>query len=156
MITCLSSISISDSQLISQLNRGRYIRQMNFEKDGGALMIGRYRALDYFEDGSFYLLDAPGHDVGHMCALVRTTPSTFMFLGGDACHHAAEFRPTEYLPLPNHIPSFKHPTNNIPCPCSFFEQIHPKKSRTKPYYTIAVFRTDNPSPSMSKKRVEVL
>jgi hypothetical protein len=25
---------------------------------------------------------------------------TFVFMGGDACHHGGEFRPTEYRPLP--------------------------------------------------------
>lgn len=60
-----------------------------------------------------------------------------MFLGRDVCHHAAEFRPTEYLPLPSHIPNFKHFTT-APCLCSFFKEIHPKKSRTEPYYTVAV------------------
>lgn len=60
-----------------------------------------------------------------------------MFLGGDVCHHAAEFRPTEYLPLPSHIPNFKH-HSTTPCPCSFFAQMHPKQSRTEAYYTIAV------------------
>jgi hypothetical protein len=106
------------------------------------MRVGGYRAFDYFGDGSFYLLDVPGHAAGHMAALVRTTPSTFMFLGGDTCHHAAEFRPTAYIPLPEHILGQCHPSKNTPvCPCSFFGQLHPKKSRTEPFYTIAVAPT---------------
>ncbi|KAL2144222.1 hypothetical protein VTI28DRAFT_9433 [Corynascus sepedonium] len=38
------------------------------------LSIGRFRALDYFNDGSFYLLDTPGHATGHISALARVTP----------------------------------------------------------------------------------
>jgi glyoxylase-like metal-dependent hydrolase (beta-lactamase superfamily II) len=49
--------------------------------------LGQFRAFDYFGDGSFYLLDAPGHAVGHLCGLARTTPDTFVFMGGDICHH---------------------------------------------------------------------
>ena len=32
------------------------------------LPIGRLRALDYFNDGSFYLIDAPGHAIGTFAA----------------------------------------------------------------------------------------
>jgi glyoxylase-like metal-dependent hydrolase (beta-lactamase superfamily II) len=63
------------------------------------------KAYDWFKDGSFYLLDTPGHAIGHLCGLARTTtnPDTFIFMGGDACHHGGEFRPSEYLPLPSAI-----------------------------------------------------
>ena len=62
-----------------------------------------------------------------MCALARTTtsPDTFIFLGGDCGHHAGEWRPTQYLPLPDEIkPSplpAVHPTT---CPGSLFTRIH--------------------------------
>ena len=50
--------------------------------------IGRfYRTLDYFGDGSFYLLDAPGHMVGHMAGLALTSPGHWAIFGGDCCHH---------------------------------------------------------------------
>ncbi|KAJ7695487.1 hypothetical protein B0H17DRAFT_930768 [Mycena rosella] len=51
----------------------------------------------FFGDGSLYLLDVPGHLPGHVCALARVTPSSFLFLGGDACHHPGLFRPTDKL-----------------------------------------------------------
>ena len=106
------------------------------------MILDRYRALGFFNDGRFYLLDVPDHTAGRMAALVRTTPSTFMFLGGDTCHHAAEFRPTAYLPLSEHISGQHYPSTHISaCPCSFFEQLHPKRSRTEPFYTMAVAPT---------------
>lgn len=38
--------------------RGRNVREISFTDP--SLRLGRFRALDYFGDGSFYLLDAPG------------------------------------------------------------------------------------------------
>ncbi|KAI9820183.1 MAG: hypothetical protein M1827_005805 [Pycnora praestabilis] len=116
----------------------RTLREIDFSKEGKGLKIGCFRAMDYFGDGSFYLLDSPGHAVGHMCGLARTTSDTFILMGGDACHHGGEFRPTEYLPLPKHISpnplDFKRPMS---CPGALFEAIHPKKSATEPFYEIA-------------------
>lgn len=40
--------------------RGRPTREIEFESDGEGLNIGGFAAFDYFGDGSFYLLDAPG------------------------------------------------------------------------------------------------
>jgi glyoxylase-like metal-dependent hydrolase (beta-lactamase superfamily II) len=37
---------------------GRNVMEMSFE--GSELKIGGFRALDFYGDGSFYLLDAPG------------------------------------------------------------------------------------------------
>lgn len=50
--------------------------------------IGSYKGIDYFGDGSFYLLDAYGHMIGHIAALVRTTtnPDTYVILAGDSAH----------------------------------------------------------------------
>ncbi|KEF58597.1 uncharacterized protein A1O9_06523 [Exophiala aquamarina CBS 119918] len=83
---------------------GRPVREIDF-KNNANCRIGRFPAVDFFEDGSLYLLDTPGHEVGHICALVRTTlhPPTFVLLGGDTAHHGAEFRPSRYAPLPPEI-----------------------------------------------------
>lgn len=80
------------------------MREIDFSKDS-SIKIGRFRAVDFFKDGSFYIVDSPGHEIGHICGLVRTTvsPPTFVFLGGDVAHHGAEFRPSKYMPLPQSI-----------------------------------------------------
>lgn len=80
---------------------GRVVEEVAFHGERH-LRIGQFDAFDYFGDGSFYLLDAPGHALGHMCALARTTanPPSFVLMGADACHHAGVLRPTAYLPLP--------------------------------------------------------
>lgn len=77
-----------DSALREDDWEGRSFREVDVEKEGKQLKIGRFWAYDYFGDGSFYLLDTPGHTVGHLCALARTTsgPDSFLLLGGDACH----------------------------------------------------------------------
>ncbi|KAK3940208.1 N-acyl homoserine lactonase AttM [Diplogelasinospora grovesii] len=81
---------------------GRAVIEISFDGPN-SLKIGRFDAFDYFGDGSFYLLDAPGHAPGHMCALARTESgsSSFVFLGADACHNLGVLRPSDYIPLPS-------------------------------------------------------
>src|SRR6187402_827675 len=46
------------SPLIETDFAGREHREVDFDKEQ-TFQIGRFRAVDYFKDGSFYLLDAP-------------------------------------------------------------------------------------------------
>ncbi|EHL02466.1 putative N-acyl homoserine lactonase AttM [Glarea lozoyensis 74030] len=113
----------------------RELREISFSD----LKIGRFNAFDYFGDGSFYLLDSPGHAIGHMCGLARVTsnPPSFIFMGGDACHHGGEFRPSKYLPLPSRIvPNPLKKRGSQPCPGSLFEPILRDGDRTKPFFEI--------------------
>ena len=43
-------------------------------------------AVDFFDDGSLYIIDAPGHIHGHVNALLRVGPQKWVYLGGDCCH----------------------------------------------------------------------
>jgi glyoxylase-like metal-dependent hydrolase (beta-lactamase superfamily II) len=43
-------------------------------------------AIDFFGDGSVYLIDAPGHLQGHVNLLARLAPERWVYLGGDCCH----------------------------------------------------------------------
>jgi glyoxylase-like metal-dependent hydrolase (beta-lactamase superfamily II) len=52
----------------------------------GSLDVFPY-AYDFFSDGSFYLLDAPGHMAGHQMGLARTGEKEWVVMGGDCCHH---------------------------------------------------------------------
>ncbi|KAF8158352.1 Metallo-hydrolase/oxidoreductase [Crassisporium funariophilum] len=46
------------------------------------------RALDFYGDGSLYIIDAPGHLSGHVNALVRTSSNgAWIYLAGDSAHH---------------------------------------------------------------------
>jgi glyoxylase-like metal-dependent hydrolase (beta-lactamase superfamily II) len=125
-----------DSPIKESDYSGRELREITFPGD---LKVGRFNAFDYFGDGSFYLLDSPGHAIGHMCALARVTsdPDSFIFMGGDACHHGGEFRPSRYLPLPDSIsPNPIHPHVTQPCPGSLFEPLLRDGDRTKPFFEI--------------------
>lgn len=95
----------------TDLYEGRESIEADFSPDNSrTLQIGDFAAHDWFGDGSFYILNSPGHTTGNLCALARTTASsstndepTFIFLGGDIAHHCALFRPTEYCPIPDQI-----------------------------------------------------
>lgn len=45
------------------------------------------RALDFFGDGSLWVIEAPGHMAGNLCAAVKLegTPD-WVLLGSDCCH----------------------------------------------------------------------
>lgn len=111
------------------------------------LHIGPFPAIDFYGDGSLYLLDTPGHWPGHICALARTTPDTFVFLGGDICHFAGDFRPTEDIPLPDIIPAkalLENERYPMPCPCELFSDHHPQQTidssvntRSTPFYQLS-------------------
>ncbi|KAK8026429.1 hypothetical protein PG991_003485 [Apiospora marii] len=102
-----------DSPVCEVYFADRTLREINFEPGPAAnLQIGGFRAHDFFGDGSFYLLDTPGHTTGHLGALARTTTTasgeagqedddTFIMMGGDLCHHAGELRPSPHMPLPD-------------------------------------------------------
>ncbi|KUJ11209.1 uncharacterized protein LY89DRAFT_239627 [Mollisia scopiformis] len=42
--------------------------------------------VDYFGDGSVYVVDSPGHLIGHVNLLARISPTKWVYLGGDCCH----------------------------------------------------------------------
>lgn len=122
-------------------NRGRELREIDFTSS--PLHIGKFAAFDFFGDGSFYLLDSPGHAIGHMCGLARTTATTFVFLGADICHFAGMFRPSSGVPFPDQIPGqYLDVGFPNPCPCSFFTSQHPKTdpesedARTTPFFDV--------------------
>ncbi|KAL1610114.1 hypothetical protein SLS60_001779 [Paraconiothyrium brasiliense] len=49
-------------------------------------LAGFPSAIDFFADGSLYIIDAPGHLHGHVNLLARTAPGKWVYLGGDCCH----------------------------------------------------------------------
>lgn len=122
-----------DSVIDGKHVAGREMIELDFKKPD-ATRIGAYAAIDYFGDGSFYFLDTPGHTVGHISALARTTAgqeSTFIFMGGDIVHHPGEFRPSQELPLPESIvpdprqPPFHSTSSESFCPGSLLTPLHP-------------------------------
>ncbi|KAF9880199.1 metallo-beta-lactamase superfamily protein [Colletotrichum karsti] len=45
-------------------------------------------AVDLFGDGLVYIVDSPGHLIGHLNVLARVAEDQWVYLAGDACHHA--------------------------------------------------------------------
>ncbi|KAF2707701.1 Metallo-hydrolase/oxidoreductase [Pleomassaria siparia CBS 279.74] len=44
------------------------------------------KALDYFGDGSFWIMQAPGHMAGNLCAAAKIAGGNWVLLGSDCCH----------------------------------------------------------------------
>jgi hypothetical protein len=136
--------SNTESSLLESDYNNRELIELDFVGDSRAgFKIGQFNALDYFGDGSFYLLDSPGHAIGHICGLARVTssPDSFIFMGGDAAHHGGEWRPSPYLPLPKEItpnPFAPVSMRMSPCPGAMFEnaKLLPN-GPSKPFYTPA-------------------
>jgi glyoxylase-like metal-dependent hydrolase (beta-lactamase superfamily II) len=129
-----------DAFLLDANFEGREVHELTFSE---TFMIGSFRAHDYFGDGSFYLLDTPGHAIGHISGLARTTPTTFVFLGGDICHFGGSFRPSAAVSLPNPVPN-EHLDEQLPRPCpgSIFTDVHPagtssEASKTTPFFKVS-------------------
>ncbi|KAF8711694.1 Metallo-beta-lactamase superfamily, partial [Rhizoctonia solani] len=126
------------SPFLESAYKDRELVEISFN-DERVLDIGGFRALDYFGDGSFYLLDSPGHAIGHLCGLARTTPDTFVFMGADICHHGGQIRPTKYVPLPDSVSPNPFPDRigNLECPGTLLLAIHPKHTAVEPFYQVA-------------------
>ncbi|KIW30850.1 uncharacterized protein PV07_02543 [Cladophialophora immunda] len=130
----------------TDLYEGREVIELDFSRveDPRICTVGGFRAYDYFSDGSFYLLSTPGHTVGHLSALVRTTGSndqesgTFMFLGGDIVSSNGVFRPSAGRPLPDQVP-----TEHGSCPGELLATLHRHyaadrgKTRITPFCDVA-------------------
>lgn len=115
---------------------GRDIVELDFS-DHLSFIIGGLQAIDYFSDGSLYLLSTPGHAIGHISALARVNidaegQSSFILLAGDLCHHPGELRPSASVPLPEVVDP------RVPgiCP-SLYQAIHPTHSINTPFYVPA-------------------
>jgi len=122
---------------------GRAVREINFTEN--PIRIGRFNAYDYFGDGSFYLLDSPGHSVGHLTALARVTTAgdensehdSFVLMGADACHHPGVLRPTEYLPLPAHLSPSPLKLFAHTCPGEVLQHLQPRDNPAEPFFTVS-------------------
>ena len=127
------------STIMKSAIEGRNVREISQEKF--TIPMGQFLAFDFFGDGSFYILDVPGHAIGHICGLARTTDNTFIFMGADACHHAGQYRPSKFIPLPREI--FLHrgdSAQRLGSLCSVIQQIHPNPTnyRAEKFYSVKV------------------
>lgn len=115
---------------------GRNLREIDFRD---SVKVGQFQGYDFFGDGSFYIIDSPGHAVGHLGALARTTtnPDTFIFMGGDLCHHSGEIRPSKHMRIPQNIHLSSTIPKSLPCPGALVYQellIERTGSIEKPFF----------------------
>ncbi|KAI1130252.1 beta-lactamase-like protein [Nemania abortiva] len=113
---------------------GHEVEEIDFSSS--PLKIGGFTAVDYFADGSFYLLNTPGHCLGHICGFARVTsdPDSFILMGGDGVHHGGELRPHPWHPLPEQIlPNPFDAASPTPCPGGIFDKLLPN-GREAPFY----------------------
>lgn len=103
---------------------GRKVREIDFDS---GLKAGPFPAHDFFGDGSFYLLDTPGHWTAHVAGLARTStgPDTFIMMGGDLVHHGTEMRPSPYTPIPDSLPQSVSTAQSG----AWFREIHARTGR---------------------------
>ena len=137
-----------DAFLLDSAFQGRNVREIDFSNSD--LVIGGFRAVDYFEDASFYILEGTGHTMNHLCALARTTDDSFVLLAGDACHHVGTLRPSEYLPLPVIVkPSvwerYSRAMEQTTCSCLCFQKLLPDGESSKAFYSIAPGMHEDPA-----------
>lgn len=132
------------SPLESAAFTGRKIIELSFTNT--EIEIASLKAVDWFGDGSFYLLETPGHAVGHISALARTTISddgdhskdTFVLLGGDCCHHVGELRPHARCPLPTEqITAHADLPQDRYLPGDAYLERHPLHRRDHPFFSPA-------------------
>lgn len=76
--------SVLKHQGFTELKQAQYA---NFKPGSVPIDFPFDTGVDFFGDGSFYILDAPGHMPGHQMALARTGPEEWVAMGGDCCHH---------------------------------------------------------------------
>ena len=122
------------SPIMARELEGRKVTEPSFSSSD--LSIGGLNAIDYFGDGSFYLLDAPGHMIGHLNALARTScnPDTFIYMGADSFHHGSVLKPNEYTHLPSSIDLGSVSSGIFPssCPGELFHSMHPSHPSRHP------------------------
>ncbi|RYP58072.1 hypothetical protein DL769_009125 [Monosporascus sp. CRB-8-3] len=101
-----------DSVCTSSAWEGRNLIELDFATDRRATRVGGWDAVDWFGDGSFYVLHSTGHTNEHLCGLARTKLAAhssssgkdeFILMAGDVCHHVGEYRPSRFRPIPDEI-----------------------------------------------------
>jgi glyoxylase-like metal-dependent hydrolase (beta-lactamase superfamily II) len=56
--------TVPDSHIDESAWATRHVNELNF--DNSQLKIGGFQALDFYGDGSIYILNTPGHTIGHL------------------------------------------------------------------------------------------
>lgn len=154
-----------DSPQLASNFSDRHNHEISFDSSSTAqLRIGGFSAYDFYNDGSFYLLETPGHAAGHMCGLARTSVdsegrSTFILMGGDVCHFCGDMRPNEIHTFPEQGGNFKDMIKRHPQFSSGDATSDENVSRQTPWYRVSTDKKsayDDPGPEVAQKTVNTL
>jgi glyoxylase-like metal-dependent hydrolase (beta-lactamase superfamily II) len=137
-----------DGQIPHAAFEGRDVIELDFNRTTGVLKLAGLRAIDWFDDGSLYLLEAPGPAPDQIMALARTSADKFVLLAGDAAIHPGVIRPSTLCPLPDSItPSpFEPAPNSSSYNSALLARAHPSAQayRTTPFYQPTKFVVRDP------------
>lgn len=161
---CLPGYPTDPNSLIREdAFHDRELKELDFQET--TIRIADLPAIDWFQDDSFYILDTPGHAVGHISALARTTlgnavegtSDTFVLLTGDVCHHAGELRPTQTLQIPDSFPLCNGLRDEYKTP-SEYRDIHPCRCGDRPFYKPSAggFNLDAEQMQTTTEKISVL
>ena len=133
-----------NSFILDSSFHGRTVHEINLSTSD--VTIGGFRAIDFFEDGSFFLLHAPGHTAHHLCGLCRTTRESWALLGGDACHHIGQLRPSPFRSLPDQLPARALGWNEPVEQCSRAHLLRPcpRREKDSTFYGLAAGMQEHP------------
>ncbi|KAI0105342.1 hypothetical protein F4776DRAFT_647067 [Hypoxylon sp. NC0597] len=148
----------NESVCLSSAWKNRNCHELDFESDKRVIQIGRWKALDWFSDGSFYLLRSEGHTLDHISGFARTKlraqsktgKDEFILMGGDVAHHGGEFKPNRFSPIPTTISPDPRlaPYSGGFCPGEYYAQYnkrHDGDDRWRsPFLKTAEAFTDDP------------
>ncbi|KAG8630139.1 hypothetical protein KVT40_001758 [Elsinoe batatas] len=67
-----------NSIILDSALANRELHEVSFTAPATPMTIGGFRAVDFFHDSSFWLLECPGHTGHHLGALARTTADSFL------------------------------------------------------------------------------
>jgi glyoxylase-like metal-dependent hydrolase (beta-lactamase superfamily II) len=81
------TIELAEPTRISSSFTAKEPGSISFERPWRAVNIFP-NAIDIFDDGSVYIISAPGHLPGHLNLLCRVSvqPAKYIYLAGDSCH----------------------------------------------------------------------
>ena len=122
-----SGFPLNPNSHVSHSNfAGRDVIELDFSSTTGVLKFAGLRGIDWFDDGSLYLLEAPGHAPEYIMVLAHTSADKFVLLAGDIASHPGVIRPSPLRLLPESIPWSN------------------SSSRTKPFFELTSYIIPDP------------
>jgi hypothetical protein len=130
--------TVQASPLFEDSFEGRNVRELDFD---GCSEVAGFSADDYFEDGSLYILNSPGHAIGHISAQCGQARAYSFFLAEIFVMLMDLSSRLSYIPMPLILSSYKlgrGPDLLATLCCPDLTSCHPTQqcARTLLYYDV--------------------